>query len=161
MNDDVCCPVFDPKPWDKTMHTWSEKVFLKTTVAQVFHMPLPGIYGKTITKLWEDAQKNGIAPEQNDFLLLSHDCSPWKQELFLSVTADKPGLPTVKMSGKYLSMAFDGPYQDAPKFLERLLAYAEQEKLSVGTIYFYYTTCPKCAKKYGHNYIVLFAEVLH
>ena len=26
-------------------------------------------------------------------------------------------------------------------------------------IYFYYTTCPKCAKKYGHNYIVSFAEV--
>lgn len=25
--------------------------------------------------------------------------------------------------------------------------------------YFYYTTCPKCARKYGHNYIVAFAEV--
>jgi hypothetical protein len=25
--------------------------------------------------------------------------------------------------------------------------------------YFYYTTCPKCAKKYGNNYVVAFAEV--
>lgn len=25
--------------------------------------------------------------------------------------------------------------------------------------YFYYTSCPKCAKKFGHNYIVAFAEV--
>ena len=28
-----------------------------------------------------------------------------------------------------------------------------------GKYYFYYTSCPKCAKKYGHNYIVAFAEV--
>lgn len=26
-------------------------------------------------------------------------------------------------------------------------------------LYFHYTTCPKCAKKYGHNYVVLFTEV--
>ena len=25
--------------------------------------------------------------------------------------------------------------------------------------YFYYTTCPKCAKKHGHNYVVGFAQV--
>ena len=24
---------------------------------------------------------------------------------------------------------------------------------------FYYTTCPKCAKAYGKNYVVLFAQV--
>ncbi|MGE5758418.1 MAG: hydrolase [Sideroxydans sp.] len=26
-------------------------------------------------------------------------------------------------------------------------------------LYFYYTTCPKCAKKYGKNYVVILAEV--
>jgi len=25
--------------------------------------------------------------------------------------------------------------------------------------FFYYTTCPKCAKHYGKNYVVAFAEV--
>jgi len=25
--------------------------------------------------------------------------------------------------------------------------------------YFYYTTCPKCAKKYGHNYIVVITQI--
>jgi hypothetical protein len=24
--------------------------------------------------------------------------------------------------------------------------------------FFYYTTCPKCAKKHGHNYTVAFAK---
>jgi hypothetical protein len=27
------------------------------------------------------------------------------------------------------------------------------------TLYCYYTTCPKCAKKYGKNYVVLLAKV--
>ena len=26
-------------------------------------------------------------------------------------------------------------------------------------LYFFYTTCPKCAKHYGKNYVVAFAEV--
>ena len=26
-------------------------------------------------------------------------------------------------------------------------------------LYFYYTTCPKCAAKYGKNYVVLLAQV--
>jgi len=26
-------------------------------------------------------------------------------------------------------------------------------------MYLYYTTCPKCAKKYGKNYIVILAEI--
>jgi len=26
-------------------------------------------------------------------------------------------------------------------------------------MYFFYTTCPKCAKKYGKNYVVILAEV--
>lgn len=25
--------------------------------------------------------------------------------------------------------------------------------------YFHYTSCPKCAKIYGHNYVVAFAKV--
>ncbi len=26
-------------------------------------------------------------------------------------------------------------------------------------LYFFYTTCPKCAKAYGKHYVVLFAQV--
>ena len=28
-----------------------------------------------------------------------------------------------------------------------------------GTIFYYYPTCPKCAKKYGKNYVVIFAKI--
>jgi hypothetical protein len=26
-------------------------------------------------------------------------------------------------------------------------------------MYFFYTTCPKCAKKYGKNYVVILAQI--
>ena len=35
----------------------------------------------------------------------------------------------------------------------------EIEKLKMGKGYMWYTTCPKCAKKYGKNYVVILSEV--
>ena len=40
--------------------------------------------------------------------------------------------------------------------MERFVA-AQNRKLVKN--YFYYTTCPKCAKVYGKNYVVAVAEV--
>jgi hypothetical protein len=37
--------------------------------------------------------------------------------------------------------------------------YVKSRGREVKKLYFYYTTCPKCAKKYGKNYVVLLAEV--
>ena len=37
--------------------------------------------------------------------------------------------------------------------------YVTQQGKQAKKCYFYYTTCPKCAKVYGHNYVVVFAEV--
>jgi hypothetical protein len=54
---------------------------------------------------------------------------------------------------------FDGPYNHVPKYLKEFHKYLALIEKKPKKIYFYYTTCPKCAKKYGHNYIVAFAEV--
>lgn len=34
-----------------------------------------------------------------------------------------------------------------------------KDKLFIKAQRFYYTTCPKCAKLHGHNYVVAFAQV--
>jgi len=51
MNDKKCCPLFDPAPWDEETHTRTDKVFLKGSVPQIFHIPLPFMYGRTIAKM--------------------------------------------------------------------------------------------------------------
>jgi len=159
MNDDICCPRFDPKPWEGVIHNWDNKPFLTASAPQIFHMPIPGIYGIKVAGLWEDAKRLGIAPEANDFLMLSLDPSPWKTILMLSVTGTKQGAPIDTLSGKFISKTYDGPYSEVPKYLADFEEFAHENHLHIGDVYFYYTTCPKCAKKYGHNYIVLFGKI--
>jgi hypothetical protein len=54
---------------------------------------------------------------------------------------------------------FDGPYSKVPAYLKEFYSYIDSVGKKAKKIYFYFTTCPKCARKYGHNYIVAFAEV--
>jgi hypothetical protein len=37
--------------------------------------------------------------------------------------------------------------------------YAKTKEKKIKKMYFSYTTCPKCAKAYGKNYVVLFAQI--
>jgi len=37
--------------------------------------------------------------------------------------------------------------------------YVKSKNKDLKKLYFYYTTCPKCAKIYGKNYVVLLAQV--
>jgi hypothetical protein len=154
-----CCPKFDPQTWDKISHEWKDKPFLIDTIPQFLHMPLPWMMKKIVTRMWERAKSLGIAPETKDFLLLAYDPSPWKSELYLAVTKDVPEPDAVKMSGSYVSMVFDGPYSGVPKFIKEMDQYLHTITKKSKKYYFYYTTCPKCAKKFGHNYIVGLSEV--
>lgn len=155
-----CCPVFDPKPWDRATHEWTDKLFLTRVIPQVFHMPLPGVMNRAIQGLWKEAEAAGIAPEQSDYLLLAHDPSPWKSELFMSVTAAKSGVEGLRsISGRFVSLVFDGPYYDVPRYLAETKRYLADLGMTAKKYYLYYTTCPKCAKKYGHNWIVTISEV--
>lgn len=156
---DVCCPVFDPVPWDGVSHQWTDKLFLCDSVPQFFHMPLPGIYGKTISRMWDTATKLGIAPETKDFMLLAYDPSPWKSELYMTVTADHHEVDVARFNGTYVSKVYDGPYNKVPEYMKDFDAYLDATHQKAEKYYFYYTTCPKCAKKYGHNYIVAIAKI--
>jgi hypothetical protein len=109
--------------------------------------------------MWKKAQDAGAASDMKDFLLLAYDPSPWKSELYMNVTKEVPGAENVKLTGSFTSKVFDGPYNQVPKYLREFEKYLGGEGKKAKKYYFYYTTCPKCAKKYGHNYIVAFAEV--
>ena len=155
----VCCPEFDPIPWDGVTHQWQDKLFLCDSVPQFFHMPLPGIYGKTITQMWKKAEALGIAPDLKDFMLLAYDPSPWRSELYMTVTGESSEVDIARFNGTYVSKVFDGPYKDVPTYLKSFETYLSTLNYRADKYYFYYTTCPKCAKKYGHNYIVAIAKI--
>ncbi len=154
---DVCCEKFDTSLWDEKTHVWKGKLFLKDEVAQFMHMPLN--MGPVVTRMVSKVDKAGAMPETKDFLMLCYDPSPWKSEIYMTITKPVPDGETVKLSGKFISKVFDGPYNHVPKWIEEMDKYLDARKQKAIKYYFHYAYCPKCMKKYGHNYCVAFAQV--
>ena len=63
------------------------------------------------------------------------------------------------LSGTFLTKVFEGPYQDVGTWAEEMREYVKSKGRALKKMYFSYTTCPKCAKAYGKNYVVLFAQI--
>lgn len=154
-----CCPRFDPAPWDQKTLVWEEKLFVKKTLPQFLHMPWPGMLSRTIGTIWQAAGKAQAQPPTADFLWLAYDPSPWKSEQYIHVTREIPGFEHVRLSGTFLTRVFDGPYHHVPRWIKEMDRYLAAKGKRARKYYFYYTTCPRCAKLYGHNYVVVFAQI--
>jgi hypothetical protein len=154
-----CCTGFDPAPWDNKMHEWTDKLFIKVSIPQVLHFPLPGMFGRAVQKMWKMAQDADATIDYKDFLLLACDSSPWKSDLYMNVAHEVADAQNIKLSGKFFSKIFDGPFLKVPQYIREMdILLTRQNKLA-RRYFFYFATCPACAKKYGHNYIVAFAEL--
>jgi hypothetical protein len=98
------------------------------------------------------------AHSDTDFVVLSHDPSAWSGEHYFSVTKEVPGQEMVRLSGDFLTKVFEGPYRDMPGWERDMEAHVAAQGREVETSYFFYPTCPKCARHYGKNYVVAVAE---
>ena len=155
-NPTNCCPRFNPEGWDEQELHFKDKLFVKAETRSIFHIPLNmgSVFPKTF-KAIEDAQ----AQTTNQFIVLSNDPSAWRSEHFFSVNKDVPGQKMVQMTGDFLTKVFEGPYKNAPRWEKEMQAFVENKGRKVKKTYFFYTTCPKCAKFYGKNYMVAVAEI--
>jgi len=70
-----------------------------------------------------------------------------------------PDSEMVKISGTFLTKVFEGPYKNVRNWIGDMKKYAESKKRDMEKMYFFYTTCPKCAEFYGKNYVVILAKV--
>ena len=118
-----CCPPFDPSKWNDETHVWREKLFMTDNVVQLFHIPLN--IGRVIRRMWDKAVAAKVTLPAEDTLLMAYDPSPWKSELFLSVSRDVPGARHVRLSGTFVSRVFEGPYHAVPKWLREMDARLE------------------------------------
>ena len=98
-------------------------------------------------------------PHTEDFIWLNCPLSPWKSINYFHVTTEVPGAENTEMSGTFVSRVFDGPYKNVPYWKKEMDIYLNEMGYSSDRYFTFYTTCPKCAAKFGHNYIVLFALV--
>lgn len=150
-----CCEQFDPKPWEEQEITWQDKIFVKDHVTSFLHMPLN--MGQKICQNMEKIERAHATAAQH--LMLTDEKSLWGADIYIDVAKDVPGAQMAKLSGTFLTKVFEGPYQNAGKWAKEMATYVEQKGKQLKKIYFFYTTCPKCAKKFGKNYVVLFAQI--
>jgi len=151
-----CCPKFDPKPWEGQTFTFDKKLFVKAKTINLLHIPLN--MGSVITKTWEKIQKAGVN-SKDEFVMLSTDPSPWVGEHYFAVNKDVPDAEMACLSGTYLTKVFEGPFKEARNWVKQTQEFVKSKGKNLQNLYFYYTTCPKCAKHYGKNYVVAFAQV--
>lgn len=151
-----CCPKFDPTPWEGALIHLEDQPFVRGKTRNVMHVPLN--MGRMMTRTWGRIQAAG-ADSPGQFAVLSADPSPWRGEHYFWVTKEVAGLDNVRLSGDFLTKVFEGPFRDAPRWAEQTKDFAAAQGKEMKSFYLYYTTCPKCAKQYGKNYVVAFAGV--
>jgi hypothetical protein len=155
VSSSTCCPEFDPKPWDNQLFAWKDKKFIKDSVFTLFYMPVN--FSKVMMRLNKAiTNAGGIIP---DSLGLSDHSSKWNMDIYLAVDKVIPGAENTSLSGKYFSKVYEGPFRDTGKWCKDFENVLKSKGLSQKKMYMWYTTCPKCAKKYGKNYVAVIANV--
>jgi hypothetical protein len=155
-----CCPEFDPKKWDQKTFHWDNKPFIKETIPTFFHIPFPPMIGRKIVRMWkmaEDAEKTEA--DKGNVLVLFRDPNAFKSEIYLSVTDSVQGANNVSVSGIFFGKVFSGPYNAVPKHMREMNEYLSSQGKKAKDYYVHFAYCPKCAEKYGNNYMILFAQI--
>lgn len=151
-----CCPRFKPDDWDNQTLHFEDKLFLRAITKSALHVPI------NMGSVFSEAQtsiENAGAQDENQIAVLSRDLSPWKAEHLFAVTKDVPDHEMIRLSGDFTTKVFEGPYKDAKKWYDEMTETAKTSGRDAEEVYFFYTTCPKCAKTYGENYVVGFAKL--
>ncbi len=149
-----CCPPFDPIPWDDQIFSWDQKPFIKDKVFTMFYMPVN--FGSVMTRMNKLVEKaNTQIP---DWLCLSDHTSKWNMDLYLAVEKAIPGAENVLLSGTFYSRVYEGNFKQTEEWCRDFEKHAAMKELAIEKWYMWYTTCPKCAKKYGKNYVVIIVK---
>jgi len=155
-NPTGCCPRFKPEGWDEQDLHFEDKLFVRVSTRSLFHIPIN--MGSTFSRTFSAIEAAG-ASDDKEFIVLSLAPSPWSAEHYFAVTKDVPGQDMRHLTGDYLTKVFEGPYKNAPKWEADMQVYARGLGKVAEQTYFFYTTCPRCAKHYGKNYVVAVAQV--
>lgn len=155
-NETGCCPRFNPLLWDEKIFDFDQYIFAKASSKSFMHIPLN--LGKVMTQSMTEITK-AEAASKDGYLILSHDLSNWKTDHYFLVDNEVPTLEMTRIEGRYFAKVFDGAYGDIPKWIKIMASMTASQGHEMKDLMAFYTTCPKCAKHYGHNYIVLFAKI--
>jgi hypothetical protein len=151
-----CCPRFNPDGWDDQILHFKDKAFVRATTRSVAHLPIN--MGKVFSRVMRNIDAaQAMDPEHS--IVMSRDLSAFAGEHLFAVNADVPGEEKVTLSGDYATKVFEGPFSQLGTWHDEMEAIAKEKGRAANAVWFYYTTCPKCAKVYGKNPVVGLVEL--
>lgn len=150
-----CCPRFAPEPWRERVLEWRDKLFIKKHVRSFFHVPvkLEQVFSETQALI----EAAGASCDQP--IVLTDEKSPWGADYYFAVSKQVPQAEMTTLSGTFVTQVFEGPYGSSGKWRAQMLEDMASRGKAAVQLFSWYTTCPKCAKAYGKNYVVLFAKL--
>jgi hypothetical protein len=80
-------------------------------------------------------------------------------DLYLAVDKEIEGANNVTLSGRFFSKVYEGNFKETGKWCEDFKSLTKNKGYAIKKWYMWYTTCPKCAQKYGKNYVVIIAQI--
>ncbi len=150
-----CCARLDESRWQDKEVEWHDKLFLKDHIRAFLHIPLN--FGSVIGR--DNAAIENAAAYPEEPIWLTDEVSPWGSDVYLATDREVPNAEMVKLSGRFFTKVFEGPYSDIGRWIAQMNEAAQDRGYTVEKMYFFYATCPKCAKHFGKNQVVLFARV--
>lgn len=151
-----CCPRFDPRGWDGRHLTFKDKPFVRAKTRGLLHVPLN--MGTIFTRVQTHIDE-ADAQDPDGYFVISRDLSASEAEHLFAVTRDVPNEDMTTLSGDFITRVFEGPYRHAKNWVHDMEIAAEAAGHTAKRVFMFYTTCPKCARAYGKNYVVGVAEV--
>ncbi|MCI2399952.1 hydrolase [Aliiroseovarius subalbicans] len=155
-NPTGCCPRFHTESWEDALLHFEGKSFARAETRSVMHIPVN--MGSVFSRVLGKIDAHGGYGEDN-FIVLSREETPWRAEHLFATEEPLEGEEMVTLSGDFFTKVFEGPYRDAKHWHYAMQAEAAKRGTANAKVWFFYTTCPKCAKVYGKNYVVGVAEL--
>jgi len=155
-NPTGCCPRFNPTGWDNQSLHFENKRFVRATTHSLMHIPLN--MNQVFTRVQQHIEDENAADPAKE-IVLSRDISGTEAEHFFAVTKDVPDEEMATISGDFITRVFEGPYRNIKNHEHDMRIAAKSMGKTAKDVFFFYTTCPRCAKAYGENYMVGFAQI--
>ena len=155
-NTTGCCPRFNPVGWDNQKLHFENKRFVRATTRSVMYIPWN--MGQVFARVQQHIEDANAADPAKE-IVLSRDTSALHGEHFFAVRKDVPGEEMVTMSGDFITRVFEGPYSRTKDLEHDMQVAAKALGKTATDVFFFYTTCPKCAKAYGENYMIGVARI--
>jgi hypothetical protein len=118
---------------------------------------MPLNFDKVMVRINQKVEKAGA--QIPGWLCLSDHTSKWNMDIYLAVDKPVDGAENVTLSGKFMSRVYEGDFKETGKWCADFENHAKADGHSIKKWYMWYTTCPKCAKKYGKNYVTIIGQI--